>query len=39
MNWVHWWNTRRLHEALDYQSPAGLEASYHMPQAQALSLV
>jgi len=39
MNWVHWWNTRRLHEALDYQTPTEVEASYHMTQAQALSPV
>lgn len=39
MNWVHWWNTTRLHEALDYQTPTETEASYHMTQAQALSPV
>lgn len=37
MNWVHWWNTARLHEALDYQTPAEVEAEYHMTRAQALS--
>ena len=21
MNWVHWWNTARIHEALNYQTP------------------
>ena len=26
MNWVHWSNTTRLHEALDYQTPAEVEA-------------
>lgn len=30
-------NISRLHEALDYQSPAEVEAGYHMTQAQALS--
>ena len=28
MGWVHWWNTARLHEALDYRTPASVEASY-----------
>lgn len=28
MNWVHWWNTTRLHEALGYQTPAQVEARY-----------
>lgn len=39
MNWVHWWNTTRVHEALDYQTPTEVEASYHMTQAHALSPV
>ena len=39
MNWIHWWNTSRLHEALDYQTPSEVEASYHMNQAWALSPV
>ena len=37
LNWVHWWNTSRLHEALDDQTPSEVEASYHMNQAQAQS--
>ena len=28
MGWVHWQNTARLHEALDYRTPASVEASY-----------
>lgn len=28
MNWVHWWNTTRLHEALGYKTPAEVEAQY-----------
>ena len=28
MGWGHWWNTARLHEALDYRTPASVEASY-----------
>ncbi|OSM44280.1 hypothetical protein BCY76_002785 [Nesterenkonia sp. PF2B19] len=29
MNWVNWWNTQRLHEALDYRTPAEAEAAYY----------
>ncbi|WP_344719455.1 integrase core domain-containing protein, partial [Nesterenkonia halobia] len=29
MNWVHWWNTRRLHEHLGYRTPAEVEAEYY----------
>ncbi|UTT45681.1 IS3 family transposase [Micrococcus luteus] len=25
MGWVHWWNTTRLHEALDYRTPTEVE--------------
>lgn len=39
MNWVHWWNTSRLHEALAYQTPGEFEADYHMAQAQHMSPV
>ncbi|XNS27991.1 transposase [Citricoccus nitrophenolicus] len=28
MDWVQWWNTRRLHESLDYRTPAEDEATY-----------
>lgn len=28
MGWAHWWNTQRLHEALDYRTPAEVEADY-----------
>ena len=28
MGWVHWWNTARLHEALDYRTTAQVEAAY-----------
>lgn len=28
MNWVHWWNTTRLHEALGYKTPAEVEAQH-----------
>lgn len=29
MNWVHWWNTTGLHQALGYRTPAEIEATYH----------
>ena len=25
LRWVHWWNTKRLHEALDYATPQEIE--------------
>lgn len=28
LSWVHWWNTRRLHEALDYHTPQEVESAY-----------
>jgi putative transposase len=27
--WVHWWNHRRLHSAIDDLPPAEYEARYH----------
>lgn len=27
MNWVHWWNHQRLHQALDYSTPIEVEAA------------
>lgn len=34
LEWVHWWNTTRLHEALGYQTPPEAEAAYnHQPDA------
>ena len=35
MGWVHWWNTARLHEALDYRTPASVEAAYTHPTTTA----
>lgn len=28
LSWVHWYNTERLHEYLDYVPPAEFEAAY-----------
>lgn len=38
MDWVQWWNTHRLHENLDYRTPAEVEASYtqHLTPAPAV---
>ncbi|UVI36422.1 integrase core domain-containing protein [Brevibacterium spongiae] len=27
-DWVHWFNTERLHSMLDYQTPAEIEAAH-----------
>lgn len=36
LEWVHWWNTERLHQALDYYTPAQIEqAAYTHPQTNA----
>lgn len=32
LRWVHWWNTKRLHEALDYATPQEVEIEYHLTQ-------
>lgn len=39
MGWVHWWNTQRLHEALDYRTPADVEAAYTHPTTTAPATV
>ena len=33
LNWVHWWNTSRLYEALGYRSPTAVEAACTPPPA------
>jgi len=38
MNWVAWWNTQRLHEALDYATPAEVEAAYYQSRDAAPAL-
>ncbi|MDO5633930.1 MAG: integrase core domain-containing protein [Micrococcus sp.] len=35
MDWVYWWNTARLHEALDYATTAEVEAAYTRDQEAA----
>lgn len=32
MNWVHWWNHQRLHQALEYSTPIEVEAAYAEPR-------
>ena len=32
LDWVHWWNTARLHGALGYRTPAEVEATYTRAQ-------
>ena len=39
MAWVHWWNTRRIHEALGYRPPAEVEATYTHPTTTAPATV
>ena len=37
MDWVHWWNTIRLHESLDYRTPTEYEAHYYQEHASVLA--
>ena len=37
MDWVHWWNNIRLHQALGYQTPAECEAQYYRERASVLA--
>ena len=39
MDWVQWWNTRRLHENLGYRTPAEVEATYTQQQTAAPAVV
>ncbi|BAQ21088.1 hypothetical protein cgR_6026 [Corynebacterium glutamicum R] len=32
MRWVHWWNTKRLHEALDYAILQVVETKCYLTQ-------
>lgn len=36
LNWVHWWNNQRLHQALNYATPAEVIAAYNQPHAGIL---
>ncbi|EGT5788652.1 hypothetical protein A9D03_12825 [Corynebacterium striatum] len=31
-HFMHWWNTKRLHEALDYATPQEVETEYYLTQ-------
>lgn len=35
LDWVNWWNTKRLHEALGYRTPAEVEGFYTHPKTTA----
>jgi transposase InsO family protein len=35
--WVSWWNNQRLHEHLDYRTPAEVETLYHQHQAISIA--
>jgi putative transposase len=39
LDWVTWWNTKRLHQALDYRTPAEVEAAYTRPTTTAPATV
>ncbi|WP_411792206.1 integrase core domain-containing protein [Corynebacterium macginleyi] len=32
LRWAHWWNTKRLHEALDYAAPQEVETKYYLTE-------
>ena len=37
MKWVHWWNTTRIHQALNYQTPNEYENTYYETRERALA--
>lgn len=37
MNWVHWWNHERLHEALGYRTPSEIITSYNQTRVNKLT--
>ncbi|MBS6618959.1 MAG: IS3 family transposase [Varibaculum cambriense] len=39
MNWVHWWNHERLHEALGYRTPNEIITSYNQTRVNELTPV
>lgn len=38
LDWVQWWNTRRLHQALGYRTPEEVEALHTQHHASAPAL-
>lgn len=32
LRWAHWWNTKRLHEALDYAALQEIETEYYLTE-------
>lgn len=39
LNWVHWWNNERLHEALEYRTPADIIDMYNQTRVSELTPV
>ncbi|MEW6955434.1 IS3 family transposase [Trueperella pyogenes] len=39
LNWVHWWNTERLHESLDYTTPQEIIDKYNQTRSAKLTPV
>ncbi|MDU4944815.1 MAG: integrase core domain-containing protein [Varibaculum cambriense] len=39
LNWVHWWNNERLHEALGYRTPADIIDMYNQTRVSELTPV
>lgn len=39
LNWVHWWNNERLHEALGYRTPADIIDMYNQTRVSSLTPV
>ena len=39
LNWVHWWNNHRLHEALGYRTPSEIITSYNQTRVSELTPV
>ncbi|MST50266.1 integrase core domain-containing protein, partial [Mobiluncus porci] len=39
LNWVHWWNNERLHEALEYRTPAEIINMYNHTRANEMTPV
>lgn len=37
MNWVHWWNATRLHEALGHHTPTEITTTYNQTHPKELA--